>query len=216
MSIEGFLGKRFQSVNWIAIGWEWRWDSCWGGDFCGSLTLTRLVHVAFFSFVVDLDVLSNLAQCETGKAFQVAIVILPLPAWKQPDNFRLHGRSWWFDMCCCIHINCLLPLLVGWLESHHWCHCLRFLGQWSSRYWWFWHATVDFWGPSTLGGLSPHWEWPRSPCCGSKLCNLCWKGLQWRGGCWWVRASGGSFCSSRSIACVVHMLVPLGCIMLMP
>jgi hypothetical protein len=31
-----------------------------------------------------------------------------------------------------------------------------------------------------------------------------------------MRASGGSFCSSRSIVCVVHMLVPPGCITLMP
>ncbi len=29
-------------------------------------------------------------------------------------------------------------------------------------------------------------------------------------------ASGGNFCNSRSIACVVHMLVLPGCIMLMP
>jgi hypothetical protein len=33
---------------------------------------------------------------------------------------------------------------------------------------------------------------------------------------WAMRASGGSFCSSRSIACVVRMLVLPGCIMLMP
>jgi hypothetical protein len=31
-----------------------------------------------------------------------------------------------------------------------------------------------------------------------------------------MRASGGSFCSSRSIACVVSMLVPPGYILLMP
>jgi hypothetical protein len=39
--VEGFLGKRFQSVNQFAIGWEWRWNSCWGGGFCGMFTLTR-------------------------------------------------------------------------------------------------------------------------------------------------------------------------------
>jgi hypothetical protein len=31
-----------------------------------------------------------------------------------------------------------------------------------------------------------------------------------------MRASGGSFCNSRSIACVVRMLVPPGWITLMP
>ncbi len=31
-----------------------------------------------------------------------------------------------------------------------------------------------------------------------------------------MHASGGSFCSSRSIVCVVRMLVPPGCITLMP
>jgi hypothetical protein len=59
MSVEGFLGKRFHSVDRLAIRWEWRWDSCWGGGFCGSFTLMRLVQVAFFSFVVGLDVLLN-------------------------------------------------------------------------------------------------------------------------------------------------------------
>jgi hypothetical protein len=44
------------------------------GSLLGRLFLLivytdKLVHVAFFSFVVDLDVLMNLAQCEAGKAF---------------------------------------------------------------------------------------------------------------------------------------------------
>ncbi len=72
--IEGFLGEQFHSVNWFAIRWEWWWDSCCGGCFCRSFTLTRLVHVAFFSFVIDLDMLLNLAQHEGGKTFQVAFV----------------------------------------------------------------------------------------------------------------------------------------------
>jgi hypothetical protein len=95
---------------------------------------------------------------------------LPRPALKRLNILRLHGRSWWVDMCYSSHINCLLPLLVGWLEFHHWCHCLRFWGQWSSHYQWFWHTRVNFWGPSTLRGLSSCLERPRSQCCGSKLC----------------------------------------------
>ncbi len=59
MCVEGFLGERFHSVNRFAIRWEWWWDSCWGGDFCGLFTLMRLVHVAFFSFIFELDVLLN-------------------------------------------------------------------------------------------------------------------------------------------------------------
>ncbi len=73
-SVEEFFGKQFHSVNWFAIRREWRWVSRWGGGFCGLFTLTRLVHVAFFGFVLDLDVLSNLAWCEANKAFQVAFV----------------------------------------------------------------------------------------------------------------------------------------------
>jgi hypothetical protein len=38
------------------------------------LTLTRLVHAAFFSCVVDLDVLLNATRSEAGKTFQVAFV----------------------------------------------------------------------------------------------------------------------------------------------
>ncbi len=83
-SIEGFLGRGFHSLNWFAIKWEWRWDSCRGGCFRGSFTLTRLVHVTFFSFIVDLDVLTDLARCEAGKAFQVAFV----------DCLYQHGDDW--------------------------------------------------------------------------------------------------------------------------
>ncbi len=93
-------------------------------------------------------------------------------------------------MCCCIHTNCLPPPMVGWLECHHCCHHLWFLGQWSSRCWWFRLTTVDFWGPSTLGLLSPRWEWPHSLCCGSKLCSLRSIGLHQRGGCWQVHEDG--------------------------
>ncbi len=72
--VEGFLGEQYHSVNRFAIGWEWWRVSCWGGGFHGSFTLTRLVHVAFFSFVIDLDVLLNLLQSEAGKTFLVAFV----------------------------------------------------------------------------------------------------------------------------------------------
>jgi hypothetical protein len=33
-----------------------------------------LLHVAFFSFLIDLDVLTNLVPCEASKTFQVAFV----------------------------------------------------------------------------------------------------------------------------------------------
>jgi hypothetical protein len=62
MGIEGFLEERCHSVIWFAVGWEWWWVSCWGGGFCGAFTLTRLVHVALFSLIVDLDGLSNLTR----------------------------------------------------------------------------------------------------------------------------------------------------------
>jgi hypothetical protein len=55
-----------------------------GKMFCGSFTLTRLVNVAFFSFVVDLDALTNLARCEASKVFLVAFV----------DCLYQHGDNW--------------------------------------------------------------------------------------------------------------------------
>jgi hypothetical protein len=59
MGVEEFLEEWCHSANRIAVRWEWWWVFCWGGGFCGIITLTRLVHMALFSIVIDLDVPLN-------------------------------------------------------------------------------------------------------------------------------------------------------------
>ncbi len=71
----------------------------------------RLVHVAFFSFAVDLDVLTNLAQCEAGKAFFVAFVDCLL---QHGDDRIIQGRMVEVDELICV---------VAFIQTvcfHHW------------------------------------------------------------------------------------------------
>ncbi len=71
----------------------------------------RLVHVAFFSFAVDLDVLTNLAQCEASKAFLVAFVDCLL---QHGDDCIIQSRMVEVDELICV---------VAFIQTvcfHHW------------------------------------------------------------------------------------------------
>ena len=67
--------------------------------------------MAFFSFIIDLDVLINSAQCEAGKAFEVAVINC---LYQCGDDRIIQGHMVEVDELICV---------VAFIQTvcfHHW------------------------------------------------------------------------------------------------